>query len=77
MPSVIVHPIVIYYVLLSLMTSYLCGSSPAFLRILKRLKKLQYIVCHTKVLVTLYTCNILYVVVCTYIRIYACDFLFP
>ena len=59
MLSIIVHPIVIYYVLLLLMTSYLYGSSPAFLRILK---KFQYNVCHTKVLVTLYTCNILYVV---------------
>ena len=47
--SVVVYPIVICYVSM-LFVIFLSGYSAAFLRIFKGFKKLQYNVCHTKVL---------------------------
>ena len=67
-PSVVVHPIGICYVLM------LCGYSLSFmwifsylLRILKRSKKLQYNVCHTKVFYTcVYRCTVMFYCVYLY-----------
>ena len=47
--SVVVYPIVICYVSM-LFVIFLSGYSAAFFRIFKGFKKLQYNVCHTKVL---------------------------
>ena len=47
--SVVVYPIFICYVSM-LFVIFLSGYSAAFLRIFKGFKKLQYNVCHTKIL---------------------------